>query len=446
MEKGGKEKNPNRIIWAQLAGLFAVGTLVVWGTLASDRQLEKVMPETRIYPSVNNVRPSGLSAFYKLCEKVFSTAKHGRQVGEWDLPYRRLKDGTVGALGSDDTAKNKNRSTHAILIIVNPDQSLARFEVDQILAWVRLGNSVIYLDDFQFRDSKRLLDDVHVTARELNPPLLNKVSDPRLATTVPVYTHLHTLNLSADQKLGGGTTLVSSGESPIIVEATVGKGRVLIGSCPAMVSNQQVSQTERWSNFQFLCNWIATTDGDIYFDEKCHGASNGTNVIFYFLRGPAGWTILQLALLLTIAIVSSSQRFGAITLVRNQRRISNLEHINGLSNTYYRAGAREAILAIIWTGVRQKLCKVLQINPHEGDEKLNEALSAQQRLDGTKNSPALENSAAREDADDVAVLVRQCQAAVNRKDLNDKELRELVAACDKITEQSDRLLTTSTRQ
>ncbi len=43
----------------------------------------------------------------------------------------------------------------------------------------------------------------------------------------------------------------------------------------------------------------------------------------------------------------------------------------------------------------------------------------------------------------VLALVERCERAVNRKDLSDEELQELVAACDKISEQAESLLTTS---
>ncbi len=157
--------------------------------------------------------------------------------------------------------------------------------------------------------------------------------------------------------------LVSVNGNPVIVQKELGKGKILIGSCPQMVSNRQITLSERWSNFQFLYNWLATTRGDILFDEKCHGSTKGTNVIFYFLHGPTGLVALQLLLILSLAVASAQQRFGATLVVKNNRRISNLEHIEGLSNTYQRAGARQAVLSIIWLSVRQKLCKLLRNQP-----------------------------------------------------------------------------------
>jgi hypothetical protein len=417
---------------AQLLALFAVSTLVVWGTLASDKQLNKIMPEAKTFASINNLKPSGLSAFYQLCRRTFP----GRKIKEWDYAYRLLQ----GSTRRSDTMPSDQPTTAArgVLVIVSPEESLAPFEIEEILDWVKQGNALLYLDNFQFHYNKRLLDKIKLDARELEEPLTDAQSDSRLDQ--PLYTHLRTLKLSAQQKLSGGKSIATVGDKILIIEKTFGDGRILIGACPQMVSNRQIVSSDRWSNFQFLHNWLATTGGDIYFDEKCHGTSKGTNVIFYFLRGPAGLVLLQTLLILLIAVASAHQRFGAILQARNVRRISNLEHINGLSNTYYRAGARQAVLSIIWSSVRQKLCKVLQISPHEEDEKLNQTLIAQQRLTGPYNVEATGKEIKEVN---MLNLVEQCESAVNRKDLNDDDLRELVAACDKIAEQADSLLTTN---
>ncbi|MBU6452023.1 MAG: DUF4350 domain-containing protein [Cyanobacteria bacterium REEB67] len=422
----------NKSLVAQLLALFAVSTLVVWGTLASDKQLNKIMPEAKTFASINNLKPSGLSAFYQLCRRAFP----GRKVKEWDYAYRLLQ----GSTRRSDALPTDQPTTAAkgVLVIVSPEESLAPFEVEEILDWVKQGNALLYLDNFQFHYNKRLLDKIKVDARELEEPLTDRLSDSRLDH--PLYTHLRTLKLSSQQKLSGGNSLAAVGDKILILEKSFGDGKILVGACPQMVSNRQITSSDRWSNFQFLHNWLATTNGDIYFDERCHGTSKGTNVVFYFLRGPAGLVLLQTLLILAIAVASAHQRFGAILATRNARRISNLEHINGLSNTYYRAGARQAVLSIIWSSVRQKLCKVLQISPHEEDGKLNQTLIAQQRLTGSYNA----DTTGKESKEvNMLTLVEQCENAVNRKDLNDDDLRELVAACDKIAEQADSLLTTT---
>src|SRR6202789_1436277 len=430
-------KGIDKTLVLQLVGLFAVSTLVVYGTLASDKQLEKIMPEAKTFASINNLKPSGMSAFYELCKKVFAE----RSVTEWALPYRKLKGATrEGATGAEK----------GVLIIVSPDESLAEFEVEDILVWVRQGNPLVYLDNFQFRHTKRLLDKIDVSARELEEGITNKQSDARL--DLPQYAHLRVLNVSAQQKLAGGKTLVSVNGKPLIVQIELGKGKVLVGSCPQMVSNRQITLSEHWSNFQFLHNWLATTSGDILFDEKCHGSTKGINVFFYFLHGPTGWVVLQLLLILILAVVSGHQRFGSAVVVRNNRRISNLEHIEGLSNTYQRAGARQAVLSIIWLSVRQKLCKILQISPREEDDKLNNALSGQEKIMqaytniGQDTSQNTGSNTGPNTGVTVLELVKKCESAVNRKDLSDEELRELVTACDKISERADSLLTTSRSQ
>jgi hypothetical protein len=155
--------------------------------------------------------------------------------------------------------------------------------------------------------------------------------------------------------------------------------------------------------------------------------SEGVNVYFYFLRGPSGWILLQISLILLVAVLSANQRFGARLQMSNNRRISNLEHINGLSNTYQRANARQAIIEIIWQNLRLRICRILQISPHESNDNLVKELRAR----------------GSEEASHVANVAEKCQSAISNPNLNDDDLRALVASCDKIAESADRQLTTS---
>ncbi len=122
------------------------------------------MPEAKTFTSIYNLKPSGLSALYEICKNVFAP----RQVSEWALPYRKLKGATKA--GAIDVERG-------VLIIVNPDESLAEFEVEDILDWVRQGNALVYLDNFQFRHTKRMLDKMDIRARDLEETLTDRQSD-----------------------------------------------------------------------------------------------------------------------------------------------------------------------------------------------------------------------------------------------------------------------------
>lgn len=417
--------NLKRELLLQVIALLVVCGLLVYASVSSDKQLNKIMPETRSWASSTNLRPSGMSACFELLQKVFSPE---RQVKTWELPYRILGGSKKSEQERQNSASKLSALqptplVHGVLIVVSPDQSLANFEVEEILSWVERGNYLIYLDSFVLRTSRRLLDKATMTVKQLEPPATNKKTDPRF--DVPFYDHLRQLTVSADHSIKGGRKIATVDGACVIAEKDYGKGKILIASCPSLISNRQINQSQYWSNFQFIYNWIATTDGDIYFDERCHGLSQGINVFYYFLRGPAGCVLAQIALILLVAVLSTNQRFGAITPIKVSRQISNLEHINGLSNTYMRARAKQAVIEIIWQNARLKLCKFLQISPHESNQRLQEELKA--------------NSSEQTSA--MAIIADQCEKAISNKDLSDDQLIELVESCDKISQRVDKQMT-----
>ncbi len=416
-------------LW-QLTALLVVSTGLVYATVSTDKQLDKIMPEAQSWASSSNFKPSGMSAALELFEKVFQGE---RLVKKWQLPYRKLGGQKPSYKITDDALSDfpqTDGQNHGVLFIISPDQSLAQFEVDELLAWVEKGNYIVYLDNFTLRTSRRLIDKLGMDVRQLEPAAVNKKTDSQsVLKSSPLYNHLRQLQLSAEHSLKGGQALATVDGACLIAEKKYGKGKLLISSCPNLIVNRQISRTGYWPNFQFIANWLATTDGDIMFDERCHGLSQGINVFYYFLHGPTGYVTAQILLLIAIAILSANQRFGALAFVNNRRTISNLEHINGLSNTYLRANARQAVIEIIWQNLRLKICKMLQISPHENNEKLIEEL----KILGSPQ--ALE----------MATIAERCEKAVANANLNDDQLRELVTSCDKISQSTERRLTTSGR-
>jgi hypothetical protein len=421
------------VVW-QLTALLIVSGFLVYATAASDKQIDKLMPESFINRSVTNVKPSGMSAMLELAKLVWGkSAPEKRAVRTWEFSYRELRGArrpgpqNAALPGEEHIEVDEppaEDAVHGVLIIASPEQSLSDYDVEDLLAWVKQGNYLVFLDNFPFPTSRRLLNKLDMEVRDLEPNVENKVSDP--VHTGGLYSHLRTLRLSAGQSLRGGTPIATIDGITIIAEKAAGKGKVLISSCSSLVDNRHISNSESWSNFQFLANWLSTTDGEILFDERCHGASQGESVFFYFLKGPAGLFAAQLLLILLIGILSCQQRFGRLLSIKELRRISNLEHINGLANTYERANARQAVLEIIWQNLRQKLCRLMQISPHESSEKLIEEL----RLKG--DGPG-----------DIIACLQECEAAIQDKHLSEEKLRELVSACDKISQSAENYLIAS---
>jgi hypothetical protein len=159
--------NLKRELLLQVIALLVVCGLLVYASVSSDKQLNKIMPETRSWASSTNLRPSGMSACFELLQKVFSPE---RQVKTWELPYRILGGSKKAEQERQNSASKLSALqptplVHGVLIVVSPDQSLANFEVEEILSWVERGNYLIYLDSFVLRTSRRLLDKSTMTVR-----------------------------------------------------------------------------------------------------------------------------------------------------------------------------------------------------------------------------------------------------------------------------------------
>ncbi|MGH9548176.1 MAG: DUF4350 domain-containing protein, partial [Terriglobales bacterium] len=373
-----------RLMW-QLGTLVLVSCAAALTGMAFDRQMQNLLPETHSQPSVFNHKPSGTSGALEIAQKAGLACK------EWVLPYRQLN------------------SIAGVLVIISPSESLADFESEQILNWVKKGNELVYFDHFSYKITRHLLTRINVDAKD-GESLTDAKIVPK--ATSPLFQHVNDLIVSADTRLTGTPGLVEDKAGTLFAELKHGKGRILLGTAPSLVSNRRLATEDAWPNFQFFINWLTTAGGEIWFDERCHGFSNNSNVFIFLARGASGATVMQLLFILCIGIISASQRFGRTAQLHNKRRLSNLEFIFGLSNAYKRAKANTAVLEILGQALRTKLCKALQINPHETTEHVLEAWRSSP-LAGAKTKQAVER------------FLTDYDSALQRRNLSEAELKSM---------------------
>jgi hypothetical protein len=386
-------------IWWQLAAFVAVSIALVTAGTKFEDESARFLPESTTLTSTFNPKPSGYSGLFELAHRV------GISCRRWQLPYRHL------------------RNTKGMLIVISPGESLQDFELDQLLSWVAAGNKLMYLDSFSYSFSRKIVNRVGARITETDA-----VSDRRMSisSTDPAFAFVPSLTVNSDTRIEGGTALLKDSSGCLIAELEHGKGKILLGVVPALGANRHLSDESEWPNLQFLVNLFSTTDGDVLFDEICHGYSQAGNVFVYLGRGPAGMLFLQMLLILAVALGSTAQHFGAVKTVAAGRRLSSLEFINGLANTFRRAKAADLAFDVLNHSFRARLCKALAISSHEQDERLVEAW-----VEAT-------GGAANEFRDYLA----SSTAALAKKHLTEEELIALVSACDKITEQSRVLFAT----
>ncbi len=386
-----------RILW-QLALFIAVSAVAVWVSITYDDELQQYLPESQTLTSIFNKRPSGLSGLYEIALLT------GLQCQSWTLPYRELPD------------------VKGMLVIIGPSESLAEFETEQILNWVSAGNDLVYLDHLSFKMTRRLSDKLGVKTKdgiELSDSKL-----PVVESAQPEFAHVPSLRVSADSRVIGGQSMLDDKSGTLVTQIKHGKGRVYLGTVPAICANRHLTDKNDWSNFQFLVNVFRTAHGAVMFDERCHGITQATNVFVYLARRTPGLVFLQLLIILAVAVANSAQRFGRTTDLDQKRKISNLEYINGLASAYRRAKANGTVLNILSQSFRTKFCKSAGVSPHDTNEKIVAQLLA------TSNREDLQQSINR-----LGQTFNQIDLALSGKTLPDAQLVTLISNCDKLADQ-----------
>lgn len=333
----------NLLFWqfALLITVIAIGASI---DITHRNDLLRMMPEARFNPSSYNDLNSGCKGFYDLCAKL------GYKAGRWEKPYRYLLTERIQAL----------------MIIVAPAQPLTQDDMDCLLRWVALGNTIVYLDFFDFSGQKSFLGRLALgTNYQGGRGRQLEISMPSAGWGK----HVGKVVVNADRRLTGGKPVLVDSSGCLLAEVVHGRGRILIGSCPTLAINQRFSNRACWGNMQLLANWIGSAKTSrILFDEYCHFISQAKNVFVVFARGPGGFVSLVLVVLLVVAVAGAAQRFGAKKEYSQHRLIANSEFVSGMANTYKRAQANSAAWSILFAAMKQTLAKGLGCAPDESIE------------------------------------------------------------------------------
>lgn len=396
-ESAAKTKAPNggfnkRHLWWQISALLAISFFSVYASGAFDDELAKLVPEKKVLVSTMNKRQSGLSGLLELTNKL------GHAPKKWYFPYRQLQE----YKGS--------------LIVIAPLSSLKEYEIKQILKWVRAGNDLLYIDSFRLANSRRLPKILKLKIKTAVKSL--EKEEVNVNRSINWLKNVSTVRVTSSSRLVGGVDLAGDKSGSVLLMVQHGKGRVIVGTSPRMFSNDLISDKKNWNNFQLAENIFDSAKKPVYFDERVHGVTGGKNVFLYLSRGPFGLVSLQLILITLLAFLSSAQRFGRAVKMSDARRISNLEFIEGLTNTYRRAKANASVLEILFHSFRVDVSKMLGISSHDKDEVLISAWA---------NSPLVEDI-------DLRNIIEEYNQVQNEKSISDADLQNMIVTCDKITD------------
>jgi hypothetical protein len=171
--RGDKESFYFRL---QLVAFVIVSALAVFASIGFDTELEKYLPESQPLASIFNKRPSGLSGLFEIAESV------GVTCAAWMSPYRELK------------------KKEGMLVIIAPSDSLKDFEAEQILTWVGKGNRLLYLDRFDFKMFRRLLEKIDIDITDGKELTNFPITIDEKQESQPVFSHVSQLRITADNR------------------------------------------------------------------------------------------------------------------------------------------------------------------------------------------------------------------------------------------------------
>lgn len=386
-------------IWWQLAIFLIVSSAAAIVSVHFKERVSLLVPETIVNPSVLNKKASGSSAIYEL------TKMAGLNTHVWKLPYRDLK------------------SIKGQLVMISPNHSLEKFERELILDWVSKGNSFVYLDQFSNPYSKELLKAFNIWTHSNKAQVdVSALPEPNLRVTR--FVGPTKVSYLASFDIGRHLVPVMRYDKDILmVELRHGNGNILLGTTANLVANSRL--VDSGANFQLMANWLRLNNSTVYFDERCHGLTQSRNLITSILSGVSGLLFLQIVVILGIAIASSAQRFGQKLTLANARKISNLEFVSGIANSYRRAHATHLAADVLSHNLRLKLAKALGQSTGD-DEALASIYSAS--LKGTSD-----DSRQAEKTRLITILAAS-KTAGNKTHISNQEMADIAAYCDKIQE------------
>lgn len=356
---------------------------------------DDLLPETLPFPSTYNKKGSGYSALMELLQRS------GVGVNRWESPYRNLN----------------LKKVKGTLVIISPWETFGDGDVNAITQWISEGNDLVLIDYFTLRTGRKFLSRLGMTSRDVKNAPESDVA-VTVSQDLPEAQFAQTIYISAEARVHGGTTVAGDKHGDILANTNVGKGRVLVGTMPSFCSNISIVDPTYRKNFQFMYNWLSNSKQPIFFDEKCHGFSSGSNVFLFVFRSPVGFVILQMFLVALIAFLSLNQRFGSPLMVASLRKISNLEFIDGLASAIRRAKARDTAWFMLFHPLKARMCKMYGVAPHEPLEKLASAWS--------------EHTG--KDKQECEQFLLAAQAALDSGNIDDAKLTKLVETADKLTD------------
>ncbi|MDO8684006.1 MAG: hypothetical protein Q7N50_11050 [Armatimonadota bacterium] len=326
-----------------LFALFSTGSFVI---LRGARQ-----PDISTNHTSYSVQSSGTKALFILLNRLGYRAERLRISPEIDQLHARA------------------------LVIIGPKKNYPDLSPDSPLdKWMRAGGSILL-----FMNEANPDLDIGVKATE---PVRNRGIQQVKVT--PAYaggvSHLYLRSRSRLQYFDSDMRSVARDSHGVIaVEASVGRGRLVVLSDPWIASNSAIGKSD---NAVFITNLVSARNrrGEIVlFDEYSQGYGIPKSKLGALPR-PLLFAIVQFAIIVLLAVYTAGRRFGSVRQQPDKasRRPAH-EYVRAMGRLYKRAHARPATIGILLESFRNDICRRLGI-PIDSD--LNDVVQAVESFSG----------------------------------------------------------------
>lgn len=353
--------------------------LVVATTIGVILSKSKKEEEVKLDRSVFNQNLSGYNAWYKVI------TNSNVDITPWKKGFKSLK---------------KIKNEDATMLIVSPEfiygntYVFTESDMDKLLDWVRVGNTLVFVDDFSRRSSRRFLkklsinlaplkmdDDSEDTSKDDEKwiPGFSVKEKDLYDETKTLYDiegtdldhfEIDTISTTSLVRLENKylEPIIEDDDGVLLAKRQYGKGNIYIATFPDIVDNTALYDDEH--NYQFFTNLIHIEDGKIYVNEYVHGNMKTDDSMSYYSSTLLNPIFKQCCLLLLILLWSASRRFGKIRPLKDSDRKTNIEYVNAIANLYNLAGLTGAALNPIYNQFRLNLCRDLRTDVKISDEDL----------------------------------------------------------------------------
>ena len=351
--------------------IVALIILVVATALSVKFSEDKGEIEYRLNRSIFNKRPSGYAAWHKTITEAEVNIK------VWQNNYASL------------LIKDQKDAT---MILVSPEfiaggrAVFTSNDIDKLLNWVRVGNTLIFVDDFRKASSRNFLEKLNLETTQTTKTtdkhdLLDRESTVygekkynfnlnyfNITDTLKFKSKTISTSCKTRLKEKFLTALIEDDLGIALAKRNYGDGTIYISTMPDLAANDMLFEKE--DNYQFFTNLALIEGNEVYINEYVHGMIKTDRVIDYYKDTLMSPLSKQIMILLLLLLWSASRRFGRVRPYHDPDRKSSLEYVEAMSNLYKQAGLTGTALIPVYNQFKLALCRELRIDTNLSDKDL----------------------------------------------------------------------------